>query len=167
MRTISLTMRRALAVQDSGEVAVVLLTISHPMLPAPIRVSSDPTQRLSLTPVQYGTVSRGQTYLFCPLSVSLPDDVGERAPAAQIQIENVSRDLIALARSTATRATVRLELVLASTPDTVEVPFPQFDLGSVSYTADAITLELAIDSMTNFKYPAGTFDPASFPALFG
>lgn len=166
MRTLSLTMRRALAAQDSGEVAIVLLTISHPSLPVPIRVSSDATQRLSDTPLQYGTVSRGQTYLFCPLSISLPDDVGERAPAAQIQIENVSRDLIALIRSTTSRATVRIELVLASTPGTVEVAFPQFDLGNVSYNSDVITLELSMDSMTSIPYPSGTFDPASFPALF-
>ena len=167
MRTISLTMRRALAVQDSGEVAIVLLTISHPMLPTPIRVSSDPTRKFSDTPLTYGTISRGLQYTFLPFSVSLPDDVGERAPAAQIQIENVTRSLVELIRSVSTRATVRLDLVLASSPDTVEVAFPQFDLGSASYNADTVTLELAMDSMTSEPYPAGTFDPASFPALFG
>lgn len=169
MRTISLTMRRALAVQDSGEVAVVLLTISHPIMGgSSFRISSDPTQKFSDTPLTYGTISRGLQYTFLPFSVSLPDDVGERAPAAQIQIENVTRTLVELIRIVSSpRATVRLELVLASSPDIVEVAFPQFDLGSVSYNADTVTLELAMDSMTSIPYPAGTFDPASFPALFG
>lgn len=168
MRTISLTMRRALAVQDSGEVAIVLLTISHPIMGgASVRVSSDPTQKFSNAPLEYGTISRGNSYIFLPFSVSLPDDVGERAPAAQIQIENVTLQLVELIRSISSRATVRIELVLASSPNTVEVEFPQFDLGGVSYNADTVTLELAMDSMTSEPYPAGTFDPASFPALFG
>lgn len=166
MRSLSLTMRRALSDQVSGQVAVVLLTISHPVMSAPFRFSSDPTQRVSETPLIYGTFSRGNFYTFAPFSISLPDDVGERAPVAQIQIENVSRTIVELVRSVSTRATVRIELVLASSPDTVEIAFPQFDLNGVSYNADTVTLELSMDSLSTEPFPAGKFSPAGFPGLF-
>lgn len=168
MRTLSLTMRQAMAAQETGQVVIVLLTISHPIMGgASFRVSSDPTQKFSDAPLEYGTISRGNSFIFLPFSITLPDDASERAPATQIQIENVTRQLVELIRSVSSRATVRIELVLASSPNIVEVAFPQFDLGSVSYNADTVTLELTMDSMTSEPYPSGTFDPSSFPALFG
>ena len=167
MRLLSITMRHALSNQETGEVAVVLLTIRHPMLPAPIRLSSDPTQRLSNVPLTYGTVSRGHAYLFFPFSHVLPDEVDDRAPAAQIQIENVSRDLIQLLRSANTSAKVDMELVLASAPDNVEIEYLGFDLSAVTYNAEIVTLELTIDSLDTEPYPAGKFTPAGFPGLFG
>ncbi|KAA0970314.1 hypothetical protein FPY71_07255 [Aureimonas fodinaquatilis] len=166
MRTLSLTMRQTLAGQDSGRVAVVLLTISHPMMSVPFRFSSDPTQLLSETPLQYGTISRGSPFLFFPFSISLPDDVGERAPVSQIQIENVSRTMVELIRSAPSRATVGIELVLASSPSSVEVAFPPFDLNGATYNADTITMELSMDSLSSEPFPAGRFNPAGFPGLF-
>lgn len=167
MRALSLTMRQALNAQESGEVAIVLLTIQHPDLPTPIRLSSDPTTLLTDTPLQYGTVSRGYTFRFFPFVISLPDDVSERSPTAQIQIENVSRELVSIVRSTSTPATVWMQMVLASNPSFVEIDYPLFDLRSVSYTASVMTLELSIDSLATEPYPSGNFDPAGFPGMFG
>lgn len=166
MRSLSLTMRRAISGSESGEIAVVLLTISHPSLAEPIRLSSDPTARISDVPLRYGTISRSQTYTFFPFVFQWPDDVGERAPVATIQLENVSRELIALIRSADSRATVSMELVLASSPSIVEQACPIFDLNNVSYNADTISLELSMDSYSTEPYPAGRFNPAGFPGLF-
>ena len=166
MRALSLTMRRSLSDQESGNVAIVLLQIYHPLIPNGILLSSDPTMLVTDTPLQYGTLSRGGLFLYFPFSISLPDDVGERAPVAQIQIENVSRNLISLLRSTTVRAKVTIEIVMSSTPNLVEVAFPQFDLTGVTYDASIVTLELGIDSLATEPFPAGKFNPAGFPGLF-
>lgn len=165
-RSVSLTFREAMNAQETGEVVIVLMTISHPSYPTPLRLSSDPTTLLSEAPLQYGTVSRGQTYLFCPFSTTLPDDVDERAPTARLALENVSRDLVAIIRSISTPATATIEVVLASSPDSVEIEYPQFEVKSAQYNANIMTLELSIDALTDEPYPAGTFSPSAFPGLF-
>ncbi|MFU0504003.1 DUF1833 family protein [Pseudaminobacter sp. NGMCC 1.201702] len=165
-RTVSLTLREAMNAQETGEVLVVLLTITHPDYATPLRISSDPTTLLSEAPLQYGTVSRGETYLFAPFSTSLPDDMDERAPTARFVLENISRDLVELVRSVSTPAKATIEVVLASSPDSVEIEYPEFDVKNASYNANVMTLELSIDALTDEPYPSGTFSPASFPGLF-
>jgi hypothetical protein len=49
VRVLSLNFRKALYAQESGEVPIFLLTITHPSLAAPIRLSTDPTARISPT----------------------------------------------------------------------------------------------------------------------
>ncbi len=164
-RTLSLGMREAMNAQETGEVSVALLTLEHPSFPDPLRLSSDPTERLSEEPLTYGTVSRGETYIFCPMGVSLPDDLGERAPAARLMVENVSRELVAVLRDIASPGTARLEIVLASSPDDVEIEYPAFDIVRAQYNANTITLELSIDALTEEPYPARAFDPSGFPGL--
>lgn len=166
MRTVSLNFRKALFSQESGEVVIFLLTISHPFLAAPIRLSSDPTTRLTTDPLVYGTMSRSQTYLYADCAVSMPDEQDRTAPACKLIIPNVTRDIIPLARSVSTPPSVKIELVLASAPDTVEVSWPAMDMTNLSYDAIALTFDLTVDALTTEPYPAGNFDPASFPSLF-
>lgn len=164
-RTLSLAMREAMNSQETGEVAVVLLTLEHPSFPEPLLLSSDPTERLSEEPLSYGTISRGDTYVFCPMGVTLPDDLGERAPVARIVVENISRELIKVMKPLAGLATGKVEIVLASSPDEVEIEYPVLDIVRAPYNANTITLEFSIDALTEEPYPAGAFDPSGFPGL--
>ncbi|MBE1208103.1 DUF1833 family protein [Aminobacter carboxidus] len=165
-RVVSMTMRQAMNAQETGEIMVGLLTITHPSFPTPLLLSSDPTERLSDEPLTYGTSSRGDTYTFCPMVVSLPDDLGERAPTARLMIENVSRQIVEKIRGIANPGLGKLELVLASSPDDVEIGYPDFEIVRAQYNANVITLELSIDALTDEPYPAETFNPSGFPGLF-
>ncbi|ODT22213.1 MAG: hypothetical protein ABS35_15285 [Kaistia sp. SCN 65-12] len=165
-RSVSITLREAMNSQETGEVMVGLLTISHPAFLTPLRLSSDPTERLSDEPLTYGTTSRGETYTFCPMVVSLPDDLGERAPAARFMVENVSRKIVEQIRAIISPGTANLELVLASSPDSVEIGYPEFQVSRAQYNANVITLEVSIDALTDEPYPAETFNPSGFPGLF-
>jgi hypothetical protein len=166
MRTVSLTMRAAMNAQETGEIPVVLLTITHPDLATPIRLSSDPTTRITTDPLVYGTVSRGQSFQFLPFSVVLPDDKDEAPPSAHLVVDNIDRELIALIRSTSSPATVAMEMVLASAPDSVEILFPELDLVSAEYDQVAVNIGLAIDALLTEPYPAGAMNPSGFPGLF-
>ena len=166
MRTLSLNFRKAIFAQESGEIPIFVLTITHPDLDDPIYLSTDATTRLSTDPLTYGTISRGITYLYAASSVTLPDEQDKSPPACKLTIENVTRGLIPLARSVSTPPTVKIEAVLASALDTVEMTWPVMDMSHLSYDAATLEFDLTMDALTSEPYPAGTFSPASFPGLF-
>lgn len=166
MRTLSLNLRSALFAQETGIVPIFLLTITHASLAAPIRLSTDPTTRLSTTPLVYGTVSRANQYLFVGAKVKLPDEVDRAAPASKLSVVDVDRELIPLARSISSPASLKIELVTSSDLDLVEATVPALDLSQAQWQADTLEFDLTMDSLANEPYPAGSFDPASFPGLF-
>ena len=165
MRTTSLNFRAAAYAEENDKIPIVLLTIDHPTLIGPIRLSSDPTTFLTDAPV-WATVSRGNNYFFVPFSIVIPDDKEQAPPQAKISLDNIDRSIIPLLRSTDTPATVTIEIVLSSAPDTVEIEFPTMDLVAADYDASTVTLTLSIDALMSEPYPAHSFDPAGFPALF-
>jgi hypothetical protein len=61
---------------------------------------------------------------------------------------------------------VKLELILSSTPDTVEAEFPDFSLSGFTYNADTISAELTVESLAQEPFPAHTMTPSYFPGLF-
>lgn len=165
-RSLSLTMRMAANAQETGEVIIALVTVTHPSLDAPIRLSSDPTQILSVDDLTYGTVSRGDTYLFLPLKVTLPEESDDAEPGIQLVIDNVSREVVPVVRSITSPAQVTVELVLASDPDNVEVIWPDFDIVTVDYNASDVTIDLKINALTTEPYPSGRYRPGAFGGLF-
>lgn len=165
-RTLSLTTRRAMNAQETGEIVIFLMTVTHPDLDGPIRLSSDPTTRLSDSPLTYGTASRGQSFLFVPFGLILPDEKEAATPQAKVMLDNVDREMVNILRSTSTPAQVKIELVLASEPDVVEVEEPMFDLVSADYDAQTVTLTLVMNGLATEPFPSGSFNPSSFPGLF-
>ena len=166
MRTVSLNFRKAMFAQESGEMPIFLLTITHPSLASPILLSTDATSRITTDPLVYGTTSRSNTYLYAGVDLALPDESDRTAPAMKMTISNVARDIVPLARSIGTPAQVKIEVVLASAPDTVEITLPQFDMTNLNYDAASLAFDLTMDSLTTEPFPAGNFSPAYFPALF-
>lgn len=166
MRVLSLNFREALFAQESGEVVIFLLTITHPDLADPIHLSTDPTERFSDAPLMYRTVSRGVDYLYAGIDVSIPDEQDKSPPASKLTIENVTRDLIPLARSIHTPATVRIEAVLASALDDVEMTWPALDMTNLQADASQLVFDLTMDALVTEPFPGGAFSPAYFPGLF-
>jgi len=166
-RDLSAAFKAALLAERSSETIAALITIEHDDLDTPLRISTDPTQRITTDPLVYGTVSRDETYYFLPIEeLTLPEDAQDAPPAMRITFSNVSRDSITLLRSTTTPAKVTVEIVLASDPDQVETSFPDFDLTNADYDAAWVTLSLTLDALATEPFPAGSFTPASFPGLF-
>jgi len=167
-RTLSLTYRTAIDSEHDGSVVdILLLTFTHASLTTPIRLSSDPTQQISLdADVVYGTVSRGNTYYFLPFNWVPPEDGDEAPPVLKLRIANFTPQMIALLRSISDPPLVTGEIVGSSTPDTVEMTFPNFDLIGMNYDDATIELSLAIDSLVNIPVPAGSFTPNAFGGLF-
>jgi hypothetical protein len=165
-RTISLTARAAYNAEQTGEIDIFLITVTHETIVTPQRYSSDPTTRLSVDPLVYGTVSRGNTFEFLPISLVMPDDSAQTPPAIKLVLDNVLRQAIPLLRSISTPPSVTIEMVLKSAPDVVEVSWADFDLVNTDYTAESVSVDLTINALATEPYPSGTFTPSGFGGLF-
>jgi hypothetical protein len=166
-RTVSINFREAFNAQQSGVVPIILLTITHADLVDPIRLSTDPTELISTSPRAYGTTSRGDEYVFIPMQIALPDEKEGAPPQTQILISNVNREVIELVRSITTPPKCKIEIVLHSDLDTVEIETPELDILDSNSVAGELTLGLALNSMAAEQYPVDSFDPSGFPAIFG
>lgn len=152
--------------QETGIVPIFLLRITHPELAAPFLFSSDPTERISDDPLMYATTSQGLQWLFLPFTLVLPDEKDEAPPQQHLILDNVDRVMVELLRSTTTPAKVQTNLVLSNALDVVEIQGVAFDLTAATYNAQTIDMTLTVDALATEPYPAGTFNPASFPGLF-
>ncbi len=157
MRTTSLTFMQAAFAQETDEAPIALITIEHASLSPPIRVAG----------FDVDVVSGGDTYVAFPFKLTLPTDVENTAPRAKITIDNVDRSIVtAIRNASGAPPTATLEIVLASTPNTIEASFPAFVMRNVSYDALTVEAELTIDVLTGEPFPAGRFRPGAFPGLF-
>ncbi|NNG04359.1 MAG: DUF1833 family protein [Inquilinus sp.] len=152
---VSATYKQAAYAAETGEAPIVLLTIDHADLAAPIRVTSDAVD----------TASRGDTYVAFPFRVSLPDDT-EEAARARLEIDNVDRRIVEAVRSISSPPSVRLEVVLAGTPDLVEAGPFDFELEETRYDLLVVSGELAFEPVLDLAMPADSLSPGLFPGLF-
>jgi hypothetical protein len=167
---VSLNFRQAAYGAETGRVLIALMTLTHESLSTPILLSSDPTQRLTEyttdTEVVYGTVSRGDNYIFLPMRIKLPGDTDEGPGEMTLEIDNVHRQYTQTIRSLFTPVTMKTEIVLDNTPDVIEVQWPEFLLTNIKYDASVISATLKPELLEREPFPAGTFCPSYFPGLF-
>lgn len=170
MRDISANMREVLQATEHDTIPILLLTISHDSFEdSPIRLSSDPTERISEddNEVIYGTVSRSEDYLFYPMRVILPTDEEDGTPKSTLVIDNVSRWLTEAIESIDPRdsVTIDMEIVLSTSLDTVEISWTDFELKNVSYDMFEVRGEFAMDALFGEPVPVHRMTPAWFPGV--
>jgi hypothetical protein len=155
-RSLSALARRALYGAETGDVFLILLTLSHDDLPAPLRVCSDAVD----------VVSRGTTFSAFPFDLTLPDDDDNQSPQARLSVDNVDRQIVAAIRRIPTAPTVLIEIIRAADPDVVEAVFADFKLTDIQYDSQTVKGNLTIEDFTAEPFPAASFSPGSFPGLF-
>lgn len=173
MRRVSLNYRIALDAANTDEVEVVLAHITHPDLDAAVKLSTDPTERLSVEPIAYGTHSTwmatgpqdSEPFSFILMDALLPDDQEDAPPAARLAIAALDSSLAAALRSTSELATVSLAVVLASTPDVIEAEFLGLKLVQADGDAAEIVLSVTLDPLTVEPSPPDRMTRARFPGL--
>lgn len=133
----------ALAIaQHADEPFIALLTIAHPSLAAPYRFARN----------RKSVVSNGNTFTAAFFEIELPGD-GSDAPQANLTVSNVNRKIgRSLERLPADDKTVcQVDLVLPSTPNTIERSWAQFILQNAVW--DAMTVRGTIGRMQYFDEP--------------
>ena len=155
-RTLSSAVLQSLYAQETDEVYLVLITISHEELADDIRVSSD----------MVDTVSRGDTYVAYPFEIALPSDEEGAPPRTQVVIDNVSKEIADNLRAITSPASFTIEVVRGADPDTVEISWDNFQLRNIKGDVFQISGELNIEDVTQEPFPADTFTPAKYRGLF-
>ena len=155
-RNVSAELKAAIYAPETNEEFIVLLTLSHTDLSVPIRVNSSGAE----------IISRSNTFLAFPFSITLPDDVDGQPPRAKLTIDNIDRIIVQTIRTISSAPSVLVEIVRESAPDTVEASFPDFKMTGVSYNQNTVEGELTVEEFMGEPYPARVFSPADFPALF-
>lgn len=155
-RSVSAGFKEAVFAQETGEVFLILVTITHTDLPDPIRVVNN-SENIN---------SRGQTFIAYPFEITLPTDTENGNPRATLKIDNVDREIVRAVRTIQTAPTVTLEIVMASDPDVVEIEFPDFQLQDVNYNSLTVEGTLGLEQFLAEPFPGDLFSPANFPGLF-
>lgn len=142
--------------QETDEAFILLLTIDHPNLATAVRVCLN-SQNIT---------SRGNEYVAYPFEIDLPSDDPEQPSRVTLTIDNVDRSIVTAIRQLEGPPTVDLEVIMASTPDTVEAGPFSFTLRNANYDILSVEGELAFEDLLNEPFPAESFTPATHPGLF-
>jgi hypothetical protein len=153
---LSLAILIAAYAQESEEAILVLLTFED-----------DQGQFLRFVLNGENIISRGEVFNASWFDVVLPDDTGDRPPQANLNFPNVGREMTALLESYLIPPTVKIEIVLASDPDNVELEFPALQLQpGTKYNAQNVNGPLMGRRTAREGFPKGIICPSYFPAAF-
>ncbi|PWB94652.1 hypothetical protein C5689_06205 [Methylosinus sporium] len=157
---------RAALQAATDEVPVLLVTITHPDLEAPVRLSSDPTTPISLEPYVMGTRSNGADYIYLIRSYRLPDDPDGGTPGGQLVITDLDGAISRSARAlTNGYPIINFDIVLASSPDLIEDSLhDEIEVVSASWSGGALTLDLQAINYDE-PVPAHRMSKRYFPGL--
>jgi len=155
-RSLSLAARKAVNAQETEEVFLLLLTLDHEDLAEPIRVVNNTED----------VTSRGDTYIAYPFEIALPDEDPESVARVTLRIDNVNREIVKSLRAISSPLSVGLEVVMATSPDTVEAGPFNMTLVSAEHDALTVTGELAFEDVLNEPFPGHGYVPSAYPGLF-
>ncbi len=145
-----------LMAQESSDPYLILITLTHPSFAEPIRLVNNSED----------IISRGDTFLAFPVSIRLPADDGESQRQVAIEFDNVSRFLTDSIRSVVTPIDVKLEMILASIPDTVQMSLEELKVQNLTYNSNRISARLILDNFLNVELTSERYTPNNFPGLF-
>jgi len=155
-RDVSLTARQALFDQETSEVFLPLLTISH----------TDMTT-LRFVNNNEDVTSNGNTFSAFSFDIALPSEEDDGSISqVEIKIDNVDRKIVQSIRDISSAPDVQLDIVLASDPDTAEAGPFNFTLQQARYDAITVTGTLGYPSVLDEPYPGDVLTPQNHPAAF-
>jgi hypothetical protein len=144
--------------QETAEVFLVCVTISHPTLTEPYLLVND----------QVPLVRTAGTFQPFAFDASLPNEQDDQLPQPTISIDNIDNEILKAIRTIPLpRPTITLEVVLASSPNTVEAGPFIFSVLSAPYDDAAIHFSIGFeDDLLNTAFPAQTYTPVNSKGLF-
>jgi len=142
--------------QNSNDPFLTLVTLSHETFAEDIRLVNNSKD----------VTSRGNVFSAFPMKIRLPVDDGETARDFSIEFDNASLELIEEIRSVTNKINVKLEMILASIPDDVQMAFDDLVIAGVTYSAQRITAKIMLDSFLNVEMTSEKYTPSNFPGVF-
>jgi len=167
MREVPLSTLKSMYAVDSNEYPIILIALHREGTEEDvIRLSSDPTVKLGDDPIYYGTVSRGENYIFFPFEITLPSDESDSVPRLTLSVDNVSGEIGHWLRSSTIAPTVTVEMLASSDLNAPIMTFPGFKLQSFVAGTMRIEGQITLTNLEREPYPSLCFTPSMFPGLF-
>ena len=166
-RDIGADIKAVIEAPDSVDALLAFLTITHPLLPDPIRVVSDV--------IDY--VVDGQTFKGLPFDFGILSD-NEGPPMTELRVQNVDRQIGRALLALNDRAKVALEIRSSADFDLSldpreELPggsplyqFAEFDLIDVTVTASDISGRVMLRDFSQEPWPGRRCTQSRSPGLF-
>lgn len=110
--------------------------------------------------------SRGYTYTAFPMKIRTPIDDGETSRDFTIEFDNVSLLLITNLRSITGNIGVKIELILASIPDTVQMSHEDLLIRTITYNAQRVSASIVLDSFLAVEMTSEKYTPSLYPGMF-
>jgi hypothetical protein len=143
--------------QESGNPFLTLFTITDPAFPLiPIRLVNNTVD----------VVSRGNTFTAFPISIVLPSDDGETAREVTLEIDNTSLELIEELRSVTGILELKVEMILITQPDSVQISLEELKLRNITYNKSKISAKLYMDDFLSSEMASERYVPTIFKGLF-
>jgi hypothetical protein len=155
VRTLSTTALASAFAAETNEVWLILLTISHASLTEPLRFVNN----------MESVTSRGNLFIAFPFEIEFPGQTADSAGEARISIDNIDRQIVQTLRTIQSPPEVTLEVILASTPSTVEASFSGLILRDATY--DVMKVEGTLRFEDIMSEPLSLqMTPQRFPGMF-
>lgn len=147
-------LKRQIFSQESEDPFLTLVTLTHTTFTARlVNNSSDIT-------------SNGFVFTAFPMKVKMPADDGETARDFAIEFDNVSLDLITSMRSVDGDIGVRIDMILSSLPDVIQISNEDLVIRSVTYDKTKLTARIILDNFLTTAMTSERYTPSLYPGLF-
>lgn len=158
-RDVSPAALKGMLAQQTDQVYLELLTLTHPSLVAPIYLVNN-TESVT---------SGGHTFEPWPFQMQLPDDDGAQIPQVTLVADMVDQSVgLAIQALKYPMPGAKYQVVLADTPDTVEAGPYKFDAISVTYDQGILSASLSYEEdFLNEPFPGTQCTPNNNPGQFG
>lgn len=141
--------------QETDEVWLILVTIDHADLANPIRVVSN----------MEDITSNGETFVGLPFEIILPDENPDEPGEVMLRVDNVDKTIVETVRIIQSPPTVKVQVVLASQPDSIEAEIDGLTMRDVTWDVGVVEGRLRLDDLV-VEPLSETITPARFPGLF-
>lgn len=111
-------------------------------------------------------ISNGLTFLPFPMRITLPVDDGESARQVAIEFDNVSLDLVNNIRSVTSPINIRIQMILASIPNDIQMSIDELRVGNITYDKHKVSARLYMDNFLSSALTSERYAPQNFPGIF-
>lgn len=140
--------------QESSDPFLTLLTLSGPSF------------NYYLVNNTVDVFSNGQTFTAFPMKVRLPTDDGESAREFQIDMDNASLLLIRSLRAVTDPIECRIDMILASMPDVIQMSVTDLLIRSITYDEKKVSAKIVMDNFLTVAMTSERYTPSLYPGMF-
>ena len=155
LRALSPEVLAELTGQESSDPFLTLLTLTHTSFGS-----------LYLVNNTADIISNGNTFLAYPMKVTLPNDDGDTLRQVSITLDNVGLELIDELRTVTDPIDVKIEMILSTLPDDIQIEVNDLKMRNISYDKSTIKATLIVDDFLNTEIAGEKYTPTTFPGLF-